>query len=1363
MAKQPINPGTQQPINPGTHSSDNKLYLNQKDANAYGQTGNPASRGCTGACTAVCANYCGIACEGGATGIGSYPGTGSVTKKVNPDTTTYYVKYSDIYEVYPYTKTSHKDQWEKDRDKGILYTRYDTLQEILDDYNNNLKTYYNDANNFKVTDKEKEKITQQFAEGTESYQNAIDELIESKKQDWAKDHHYEYYEFLYNVCETIPGLKEKLSKIYDQFIKDYETISKTDGISSIDIETLINYNKNGLILRYPTIEIETANEIQARDEVYLTYKKFLEKQLKNYQADLDKLNKIATTLTSSTSEWKDEQDRFEENSIWPLPRTEDDYFELRTVNINRRYKDYGNPVTTTDDEVNYLLSEIGNAGERYQERLNTISSDFTDNFKALYNNEEYTPEVLVDTLSDIYNKSELSQVRRILNKYDDKDEPEIDVDEYVSKKEKLEAKRDAQKAGYESQLDAIQKVIDEYNTYKTNLQNEINTLQNEIKAYQQDIVEAQARIKAANDKLNQYGDDEIEGSELIDYFANNPDIQKNVNILKTYLEWLNSIEENIKLSIAAAIGGDVTSITDYLSILEENILNYSKEAFYFFHYFDALEEDLEDILTTSLKDNNFGIGFYKNILYLGLANLLQNTESLFIRDSVLDNDSIIVNGLGEYDSTNESLFIENVTTNIEDSNSIAYFKLCETFLRNQLLLPNQNNEEIISNHTYKFGVLTINNVHYLVGIDEQDSDEYYPIPQWIGVDAPPDDVIENNQIMVEGFAHIQQKFINARNADDISTIYSTNAEQAVVGNYWLEDKTSLSVYRPLPVGTEYKPNKVYYNLDNSEYQFINTETWNLDVENQRVQWKTGRKILTFEISDYTMLYDNLEFVGKLEKDSQDPIFVPQNTVLPIHPHQIATYYQDVIGNAVYEYEENLVGSLSRLQIFETEYRASLLNYIYALISQNDVIENTEINDDYATYVVLREKYQTATNELKTWQAQLASLQQVYESGWSVNEKESDQGKKKQLEELIYIANQQIAYYQDLINIYLIDLEGQQYGNYYAIDTIIDKTIRQTTNEYNNAKQKLQTEYNTYAKKVEHYLNLLFNTQPYGKVIDSTIVHSLKDNEYSLGIGPAINSYKKYYEYSQEGQENIDFSALINRINTFFYKYREHYELYELVSENEAYQPSKYKYYYKVGDAYKPYGEYVENNWHTNIATGTVYKINRYLEDFNNVIYTLVPSTAIYNSEILYFVKNTKENNYNLFNGTEDEWNDYKVINNLYTMSIGENGGILQFLNNLLANSNYVNSIVQTYNDSLALYNSLVAQQLGDTTSYQELIDAKNRYEQQLKDLQEITQYKDHMDINHTQAYLDIIDALTKYLQALTIAYVDQVEKRYEVA
>ena len=142
-----------------TKHSDGNLYLNPAP-NAYGQNGNPASRGCTGACTAVCANYCGIACEGGATGIGSYPGTGSVTKKVNPDTTTYYVKYSDIYEVYPYTKTSHKDQWEKDRDKGILYTRYDTLQEILDDYNNNLKTYYNDANNFKVTDKEKEKITQ---------------------------------------------------------------------------------------------------------------------------------------------------------------------------------------------------------------------------------------------------------------------------------------------------------------------------------------------------------------------------------------------------------------------------------------------------------------------------------------------------------------------------------------------------------------------------------------------------------------------------------------------------------------------------------------------------------------------------------------------------------------------------------------------------------------------------------------------------------------------------------------------------------------------------------------------------------------------------------------------------------------------------------------------------------------------------------------------------------------------------------------------------------------------------------------------------------------------------------------------------
>ena len=67
-----------------------------------------------------------------------------------------------------------------------------------------------------------------------------------------------------------------------------------------------------------------------------------------------------------------------------------------------------------------------------------------------YNLDEYTPENIVDVLSDEYNRSELNKVKRILDKYDDEDEPEIDVSEYVSEKEKLEAKRDAQKAGYES-------------------------------------------------------------------------------------------------------------------------------------------------------------------------------------------------------------------------------------------------------------------------------------------------------------------------------------------------------------------------------------------------------------------------------------------------------------------------------------------------------------------------------------------------------------------------------------------------------------------------------------------------------------------------------------------------------------------------------------------------------------------------------------------------------------------------------------------------------------------------------------------------------------------------------------------------
>ena len=63
----------------------------------------------------------------------------------------------------------------------------------------------------------------------------------------------------------------------------------------------------------------------------------------------------------------------------------------------------------------------------------------------------------------------------------------------------------------------------------------------------------------------------------------------------------------------------------------------------------------------------------------------------------------------------------------------------------------------------------------------------------------------------------------------------------------------------------------------------------------------------------------------------------------------------------------------------------------------------------------------------------------------------------------------------------------------------------------------------------------------------------------------------------------------------------------------------------------------------------------------------------------------------------------------------------------------------------------------------ELIEAKNRYEQQLRDLQEITQYKDAADIDHAQAYLDIMAALAKYLQVLTITYIEAVEKRYSVS
>ena len=1352
-------------------------------SNCYAMCQGGCKRTCENGCVAACGTGCGGTCKNTCKGkcLGlcynssfATPIVSGAARPTPKDTTQYYIKYSDLYEVYPHTKTSNKKQWEKDRDANRLYTRHADFAAVLQ-YYTTLNDKLNDSENkaFELTKEEKKAIEDEYPENESAQTDAKEDLIDEKKEKWKTNHYYDYYKMLHDLCAENASdnpqtaaekaaIRARLAKLYDQLLKDYDNFVTTD--EELDAETLLEYNKTGLMLRYPNMTLDTANDVMARETAYNAYKKIIETKLKNYKKDLVSLDKIEVTMTPSTEKWADEVDVITNGVLQPH-----EYNALTEVNINRRYKDFGadHYANTSeyqweaDAELESLFSDLFEVGQDFQDKVSGVKG-FMEGFEALYDDREYTPEDIADVLADIYNKSELASFKRILNKYDDPQKPEdFDRAKYEQQRDDLLNQREAQRIGFETRAQEIQDQINEYLKYKQNLQDEIDTLQAEIDNYRQAIMDAQTRIDAANSELNKYSDDVIESDNLITYFAENPDIQNNVNILKEYLNWLNNNENNIKRAIASSIGGDASSISDYLQVLKDLILDYSKEAFYFFHYYDSLEEDIDEILEEELENGTVGLNTFKHILFLG-DNLINN-DYIYLTNSTLNDEDINVNEIGTYDPDEESLYLTSLSQTVEDSNSPAYFAMCEEALRKTLLLLPEHSSNIeddtLTKHTYKFGIykyninsddeesaLTPN--FYLMGIDLNDTDANYPIPRWI-------DATHNAP---EWFLDEQNAFINARDEDGRIALLPPNS----VGS-WMEDITTLGNYRLVPNGTPYNPEQTYYNMDKSQYQFIDNSTWISDIENKRVQWRTAMNVKMFQVFDYTMLYDHLNFNSALQKRadstaSNSIIFIPADSTYPIQPNELKTYYNPLIGNAVYEHNDNLIGSLSRLQILDTQYRAALVNYIYAYISQDNFILT---DDNYTAYTNARRVYNEALNSLNIWKAQLTSLQQVYETGWSENIREEDQGKKRQLEELIYAARQQVNYYQEQVDI-AYEVLDSQFNNQFSVDSLITTAIEKTYMDYQYASHDLLIEYNTYAKKVNHYLALLFNNKPFGTAIDPEIAHNLPFGEYNLGIGPALNSYKKYLEQQEEGGQDIDFSSLIARIDAFQDKYQRHYELYELVLPGETYQRSKYSYYYKVNESYKPYGEYERDQWNNDIADEKVYKVNKYLEEFNNIIYTLVPIGASYDADKIYYIKNEEENDYDLFVGTEEEWITRKNDKNLYTMSIGENGGILQFLNNLLANSDYVNNIIKIYNDSLALYDSLVQQQLGDTSSYQDLIDAKNRYEQRMRELEEITQYAEYNDIDHEKAYKDILDALTRYLQILTITYVEQVEKRYNV-
>ena len=1293
-------------------------------------------------------------------GYGQNRNSGSTPKKVDPDLTIYYIKESDLYKLYPYSKTNNKKEWEKERDAGNLYTRLDNVINIVKDTDDEtdilehykeLREYLSDGKNFK--------------------NDSGDENDPTLKAEWKEEVFYDYYEFLNTLIQSKPPESDlignnkeefiqRLKDTYNNFLASYENLvtfeTDEDENTSLDADTLVEYNKIALVLKYPNLTYELASEVQNRNDIYEAYKKVLEKKLKTYQADLDSLNKIATTLTSSTLRASDNSD--EEAA--------------RMLNMNRRYKDLGNNSIDTNSEVQKLKEAIAAAGEIYQGNVDEVEG-FKESFLQYYDLDEYTPENIVDVLSDEYNRSELNKVKRILDKYDDEEKDPFDTDEYEEKRDKLIAERDAKTAGYETQLANIQEKIAELNAQKDNLQKKIDELKRQIEEYKKNIDEYNANISEAKDALSKYTKDDEnfaqEGEKLIDYLLRYPTVQGNVDILIEYVEWLNSIANTLSEQVSDIFNG-VESSQDYADRLHKLIDTYEAELFKFLHKFNVIEEDLEDgfnlpELNTHITgmnqmmedpNQNYNFTSYKNIFQLGLDLLEEETKNMIINDLETSTDKAIVTS--DYNQMEQALRDE--------------------------LLPSQLPIEQFG-VIYTYNPLTDSTNYYLAGIDkDQDVDtEYYPTPVWL------DNI---NDIETE-FTTVINSINAVKSFDEESKPTQINGIPSKFYGDWIRDISKGGTYRQCTEDTVFSKNTIYYsNTNGTVYPVANEIEFQAKIANDKLYYFiSDSPIKTFSVTKYPMLYDDLTYIGNLQPKVttytiQTPMD-PQPTPEEVEQSDIEYKSVEINGEDVYITEETIkiysaptelenslannnvailcirptnystifdgylgeiVKSFGELKAYEEALRKSLLDMIYAYITYNTGLNTLFSNSEYIAYSKANSEYQKFLAETNRWQRTLTELTSVWNSGYSVENPQSEKG--RQLELLLQEATYQYNYYSALATQAKEELEAK-YGDLSVISDQINVNLISATNAYQAAQNNITAPYNDYRKKVVHYLTLLFNTNTTSNMVDKDVSHLTDEyaDKYNLGLGPAIINYLIYRDAVDS---NMDFSVLLSKIEEFNQLVNINYPLYEPVDcGNEFYNIAQYVYYEKINDKYYPYDSYSQLSWPT---SENIYKVNIILNDFVGNTYELVNNNTDPND--IYYIYDDATQRYS------------KVINpsnltGLYIYNNAlENQGILGFLRMLKGSSDYMQNFKNTYLESLELYKNLLDRKSGSDDIRDELIKAKTNLELQINDLKELTDQANDLTIDEDEWIETIRRLLAKFLQTLSVAYVDEVERRYGV-
>lgn len=1102
-------------------------------------------------------------------------------------------------------------------------------------------------------------------------------------------------------------------------------------------------------------------------------------------------------------------------SIKNHPGTEGQDYNVDLYFKNQQVLDTFNNTTkeTRDDYVNQAEANIRSwldANQYNLQNLVFITKDTEINDRAF---------AILDLFTDKVNESQVTNIKRLLNDYYPAD------NDLTVEANKLVQQIKAKDAIYAKRIKVLNDLVISYNEAIAEIQLEIDNIEIVVNQLEDKKAEQETLLDEANEQLRiaKESKDVLESPEFFEnIIVKNKNLCNNIEVINKYLDWI-SLQQQGLLQQAGQVYGDITTGDEYGLFLKKYIDAYAEEAFAFLHKYNSIIEDLRYGFDTEDDDpglspglerymydlRNYDFSVYQDILYIVAKNFDQQKANDFLNRIKAGEDSTTteesrLQTYAELKFYLSTLFKGDETSRGNVETTFGVIRLAPrigtseaSVKQSYCLVKLQKWSEVLQERLQEYyDILNIRN-----SIQDTDS------TTWRQLQNESIRIVQKMKpLFTLTHYNVLYNSINSRNSKDLDLtylnkiqIYYTQAEEyypviislgedsSIISNlnnghyniiyngssnYELlrsNDKESYKIISVVQNSTNnyipciYNSEGFYYDLlstfDNKN-QVASASDPNFDekIKNEGgAIWFTTNMPFTYTTQLHSYLYNTNPATFTLN------IYATDSTKYLIEPSIYKTIFDDYIGLIVHDLDKNgnEYGSYFKLLELDTEKFALIAEYF-------NTFKEFELEIFKEDLSKLREHQNLLSNykkEQSEWVRTRTHCELVLEE-YDINEILSTDSKRLQLEALLQTAIKKIKDYNELIiaeqkiiTDLMTDPLLQEYN--YKEQVLVDIREKLILNE-----NEFNTHYDIYRRKIDHYLNLLFNNIPYGISLDKEVMNN-KDlvnidghisNVYNFGISYALERIRKYM-IEQRGI--IRFKEVVSQASKFEEYLNINLPLVHLW-DNIGHRNDLSYFIKNNKDEFIPYLYLNEDQWRTDVLEHKVYYTNYpYLTAFINYVdYYPVTELITYNEDNEYYIKDG--DNFILQTIANDQ--DFNILKE--TLFIKGNGGLRKILLYLSGDENdenqYLKDIKEAYNGTFELMRNLLAQIRGDTMTIEELYLLKEKYLKDLQDKQELLIRLNEITINVKPLINDIYLKLAEFLRVLTVKYITEVERNYGV-